>query len=351
MTTAPLPIELAVLIGRFQPWHNGHAALLRQALACAPKVAVVIGSSRRARSAKNPFTFDERVTMISATLPDEARARVTFIPMRDYFDDDRWAGHVQQAVEALVDEGSEIALVGHFKDDSSYYLNHFPQWQLVAAPREGDIDATAVRRVLFEAEHTGPALDALAGEVPPAVLQYLKAWSLLPHCARLSEEHAAIVHTRQSWACAPYPPIFTTVDAVLQTAGHVLLIRRGAAPGKGLWALPGGYLEPRERLLQGALRELQEETELALLPLTVEEALVSVHVFDHPERSQRGRTITHAHYFDLRLDHLPEVKGADDAAEAAWLPLAQLKDMEEQLYDDHFHILDHFLHLTGDSRK
>jgi bifunctional NMN adenylyltransferase/nudix hydrolase len=346
MTTAPLPIELAVLIGRFQPWHNGHAALLRQALARAPRVAVVVGSSRRARSAKNPFTFDERVTMISASLSEEEVARISFIPVRDYFDDERWAAHVQQAVEALMDEGDEIALVGYFKDDSSYYLNHFPQWQLVEAPRQGDIDATALRRVLFEADHSGPALDALAGEVPPAVLQYLKAWALLPHCVRLAEEHAVIAQTRAAWACAPYPPVFTTVDAVVQTADHVLLIRRGGAPGKGLWALPGGYLEQKERLLQGALRELKEETELALLPSTVEESLVSVRVFDHPERSQRGRTITHAHYFNLRLDHLPEVKGADDAAEAAWLPVAQLKEMEDQLYDDHFHILDHFLHLT-----
>lgn len=346
MTTAPLPIELAVLIGRFQPWHNGHAALLRQALSCAPRAVVVVGSSHRARSAKNPFTFDERVAMISASLPEAERARVSFIPVRDYFNDERWAAHVQQAVEALADEGSEIALVGHFKDDSSYYLNHFPQWQLVEAPREGGTDATALRRVLFGADHTGPALDALAGEVPSAVLQYLKAWALLPHCERLAEEHAVIVKTKKDWACAPYPPVFTTVDAVVQTAGHVLLIRRGGAPGKGLWALPGGYLEQRERLLQGALRELQEETELALLPSTVEEALVGVHVFDHPERSQRGRTITHAHHFDLRLDHLPEVKGADDAAEAQWIPVAQLAGMEDQLYDDHFHILDHFLHLT-----
>jgi bifunctional NMN adenylyltransferase/nudix hydrolase len=139
VTTAPLPIELAVLIGRFQPWHNGHAALLRQALTCAPKVAVVIGSSRRARSAKNPFTFDERVAMISSSLSEEEVACVSFIPMRDYFDDGRWAEHVQRAVEARAPEGAEIALVGHFKDDSSYYLNHFPQWQLVEAPREGPV--------------------------------------------------------------------------------------------------------------------------------------------------------------------------------------------------------------------
>src|SRR6185312_17484078 len=47
--------DVAVLIGRFQPFHNGHAILLRRALETAPKVVVVLGSSFHARSSKNPF--------------------------------------------------------------------------------------------------------------------------------------------------------------------------------------------------------------------------------------------------------------------------------------------------------
>lgn len=345
MTTVPLATELAVLIGRFQPFHNGHATLLRAALDSAPRVAVVLGSAHRARSARNPFTASERSAMIAATLTETERARVTFVPVRDYYDDLRWSAAVQRQVEALVGEGAEIALVGHFKDDSSYYLNHFPQWRLATVGREAEVDATMVRNVLFQAQDVAVSLSALADALPPAVLHYLQAWTLLPYYAQLAEEHTAIVKNRAAWAGAPYPPIFTTVDAVVENAGHVLLVERGAAPGKGLWALPGGYLEPGERLLHGAIRELQEETGLALLSSTLEDALQGVQVFDHPERSQRGRTITHAHHFNLRLDHLPEVKGADDAARAQWVPLAELAGMEDRLYDDHFHILRQFLPL------
>jgi bifunctional NMN adenylyltransferase/nudix hydrolase len=68
-------------------------------------------------------------------------------------------------------------------------------------------------------------------------------------------------------------------------------------------------------------------------------------VFDHPDRSQRGRTITHAHYFDLSSDALPNVEAADDAALVAWVPIVELPDMEEQFYEDHYHILDCFLHI------
>jgi bifunctional NMN adenylyltransferase/nudix hydrolase len=100
-------------------------------------------------------------------------------------------------------------------------------------------------------------------------------------------------------------------------------------------------------VLQGAIRELREETGLALLDSTLEAAFKSVAVFDHPDRSLRGRTITHAHYFDIKHSKLPEVAGADDAAEARWLPISKLAAMEDQLFEDHFNILDHFLHLTS----
>jgi bifunctional NMN adenylyltransferase/nudix hydrolase len=150
---------------------------------------------------------------------------------------------------------------------------------------------------------------------------------------------------RKAWAAAPYAPVFVTVDLVLRCAGHVLLIQRGKDPGQGLWALPGGFVEPRDTLYQSAIRELEEETGLPLLPDTLERSLRGVAVFDHPDRSQRGRTISHTHYFDLGDRELPEVRGGDDAALARWVPIAELAAMESQFFDDHFHMLDRFLEL------
>ena len=185
--------------------------------------------------------------------------------------------------------------------------------------------------------------------VPTAVRQYLKAWSILPHYAPLVAEHQALEAYKASWRVTPYQPIFSTADAVVKTAGQVLLIQRGRLPGKGLWALPGGFVEPGERVLQAALRELCEETKLSVYAPSLLDTLVDVKVFDHPDRSLRGRTITHAHFFDLKTEHLPDVEGTDDAAHAAWVPIEQLASMEEQFFEDHFHILDHFLKVTEDS--
>jgi bifunctional NMN adenylyltransferase/nudix hydrolase len=142
--------------------------------------------------------------------------------------------------------------------------------------------------------------------------------------------------------------VFVTVDAVVQCAGQVLLIERGHAPGKGLCAVPGGFIEQRETAYQSAIRELKEETHIGLLESSLLMALQEVAVFDHPDRSLRGRTITHAHHFDLGDREPPEVRAGDDAAAADWILIEHLTSMEDRFLDDHFHMLDHFLHLTAD---
>lgn len=340
--------DLAVLIGRFQPFHNGHAFLLQRALDAAPRVAVVLGSAWHAESAKNPFGWRERAEMIAASLSLEDRGRVEFIPLRDYYDDVHWCNALRREVEAHAGPGAHIALVGHFKDHSSYYLSRFPQWQLISAENFAGINATELRSILFESASPTEAISRLEQQVPSAVRQKLEAWMATPKFAALAEEYRQVAKDKAAWSCAPYPPIFSTVDAVVTAAGHVLLVKRGGFPGKGQWALPGGFVEPRERLLKSALRELHEETQLAVDEAELVATLRGVKVFDHPERSQRGRTITHAHYFALSRHDLPQVEGGDDAAQARWVPIAELTEMEEACFEDHFHILDTFLHLLKD---
>jgi bifunctional NMN adenylyltransferase/nudix hydrolase len=338
--------DCAVLIGRFQPFHNGHAALLQAALAQAGRVLIVLGSAFRARNARNPFTWEERARMITASLNERDARRVAFIPVRDYYDDRRWAAAVEEGVRGEMHKqgmtAPRVALAGHRKDDSSYYLDLFPHWAFIAIERQGAFDATPVRRIYFAAEDA-PARAALRTLVPQAVAHFLADWATLPAFTAMQTEQRAIEAYQERWGRGP----FVTLDAVVTVAAHVLLVRRGNAPGQGLWALPGGFLEGRERLWQGAIRELQEETGLQVPATEIKRALRGVAVFDHPDRSQRGRIITHAHWFDLSLNTLPAVVGADDAAEARWIPLAELAAMETQLFEDHLHILNHFLNVTG----
>lgn len=339
-------LHAAVLIGRFQPFHNGHLALLEQALQVAQQVIVVLGSAHQARSPKNPWGWQERRKMIEDCLPTHAKGRVQFAPIRDYYNLPHWVAQVQRCVKdvlkgMLAPCGASIGLISHEKDASSDYLRHFPHWQVIALPRQGQVDATPLRDRLWNLDNQplSQVQAALAAALPEPVLHALMAWRETPAYAAVREEAQALAAYRQAWSCAAFAPVFATVDALVVCAGHVLLVQRGHSPGKGLLALPGGFLEQRETLEKSAQRELQEETGLALPPDAWQAALQGVEVFDHPDRSLRGRTITHVHVLHLPGDTLPEVSGGDDAAAANWVSVQALWELEPQLFEDHFHIL------------
>ncbi|MGE4329704.1 bifunctional nicotinamide-nucleotide adenylyltransferase/Nudix hydroxylase [Diaphorobacter sp.] len=340
--------DTAILIGRFEPVHTGHLALLREALACAQRVIVIVGSAFQARTPKNPFTWAERESMLRSALTAHDNARLTVLPVRDYYNEALWVQAVRSAVARHTAAHGRVGLVGHFKDATSSYLRAFPGWELIRMERQGDIDATAIRDAYFGATPTtvAAALQPLASAIPPSTRALLEQFANGPSYAALQQEWLMLRSYREAWATAPYPPVFVTVDAVLRCQDQVLLIRRAHAPGKGQLAVPGGFIEQRETLWQSCLRELAEETHCALPEADMQAALQCVAVFDHPDRSQRGRTITHAHYFDLGQAPLPDVRADDDAAQVQWTPIGQLAGMEEDFFEDHFHMLDHFLGLT-----
>jgi 8-oxo-dGTP diphosphatase len=67
------------------------------------------------------------------------------------------------------------------------------------------------------------------------------------------------------------------VGAVVVHEGRVLLVRRGQAPLKGHWTLPGGVLELGESLIEGVAREVREETGLMVEPVELIELLDRIH--------------------------------------------------------------------------
>jgi len=341
--------DTAILIGRFEPVHHGHLALLRRALDSARNAIVIMGSAWQARSPKNPFTWQEREAMLREAMPESDRPRLTVLPVRDYYNEAVWVGAVQRAVARHTAADAHIGLVGHFKDATSSYLSAFPGWELIHMERQGTIDATAIRDAYFGATPAtvAAALAALSSQMPASTLGFLNAFVQQPPYAALQEEWRMLRGYRTAWSQAPYPPVFVTVDAVLRCQDRVLLIRRAHAPGRGLLAVPGGFIEQRETLWQSCLRELAEETHCTLPEAQMRAALRQVTVFDHPDRSQRGRTITHAHYFDLGDAPLPHVQADDDAAQVQWTPIHELAGMEEAFFEDHFHMLDLFLGLTS----
>lgn len=343
-----MDFDVLAFAGRFQPFHNGHKAVVDAALERAKKVALVLGSHDQPRNTRNPFTTAERIAMISAVYPDEVAAgRIAFVPQIDYrYNDKRWAAGVRTGVTTVANtpftpDPVRIGLIGHSKDQTSWYLKAFPEWGDIEVPNFEGIDATTIRRAYLEDGLTGRERALL----PQGVIRWLyktipdmDGLGGAPWYKELQDEQEFILKYKQQWAAAPYAPTFHTVDAVVVQSGHILLVKRGAMPGKGLWALPGGFLEQSEKLVGGAVRELGEETMIALSDETLRRCITRSQVFDDPHRSQRGRTITTAFLFELRDDiKLTKVKGADDAAKAKWVPLSEVK--RSVMFEDHFDII------------
>ncbi|MEU9255788.1 NUDIX domain-containing protein [Streptomyces sp. NPDC048270] len=135
-----------------------------------------------------------------------------------------------------------------------------------------------------------------------------------------------------------FVPFAVTVDlAVFTVRGgrlHVLLIRRGQEPYAGDWALPGGFVAPRESAENAARRELAEETGLAP-DLVAALHLEQLRTYSEPDRDPRMRVVSVA--FTALVADLPEpaAEGGGDAAHARWVPVAEAG----QLAFDHAVIL------------
>lgn len=143
-----------------------------------------------------------------------------------------------------------------------------------------------------------------------------------------------------------YPRPAVTADCVVITKDEdpkVLLIKRKNDPYKDCWAIPGGFLNMDETLMQCAYRELQEETGITAKTIVDIQEIGS---YSQIDRDPRGRTITAA--FLAIIEHVVNVKGQDDATQAKWFPIDELPPLafdHEDIIADAF---DMYCEMTAD---
>ena len=112
------------------------------------------------------------------------------------------------------------------------------------------------------------------------------------------------------------PKIAVGVGAIVTRNGHLLMVRRGKDPGRGLWSIPGGHVEPGEYLTQALVREVREETALevvvgdlvGILELPGEEHII---ILDYHAVASDG-----------------DPAAGDDVADVRWVPFDEVETLE-----------------------
>jgi bifunctional NMN adenylyltransferase/nudix hydrolase len=334
------PYGTLVLIGRFQPLHNAHLEIIKRCTALTDNLIIVVGSSHQPRTYKNPFTFEERRRMIlSAT--SGLSLNIYVEPNTDtIYNDQAWAVRVQGIQSKYRIIGRKDGIIGHKKDESSFYLDMFPQWEHINVEKIEPLSAVDIRDLYFK---EAVNYKFIQGVIPESTYNFLLDFAHSEDYRQIIREREFIANYKKQYASLPYPPIFSTADAVVIQSGHVLMIKRRSEPGRGLWALPGGFVNANtdKSVEDAAIRELREETGIKVPAPVLRGSIVRSRVFDAIDRSARGRTITHAFHIVLPDGELPKVKGSDDAEKARWVPIAEVRSNE--CFEDHYEIIQHFL--------
>lgn len=375
-------MKTALFIGRFQPFHVGHKHVVENAITSQKynQIIFLIGSSHQARTPKNPFTFNERkklIEFVTANLLEKHNTdiQISILPLSDYiYDNQKWISEVQHQVNvAQSNKKQKVVLIGNKKDKSSEYLDYFPQYDqdfsgVLPTNFNG---ATEIRSILFE-NHSMLSKAALPVDIEKQ-LKLIFSKEHLPEetirfftnfvyekkdvFANLQKEYHFIVHHYQKMMeSLPYKNIaFFTGDTMVTCAGHILLIKRKVHPGKGMFALPGGFFDAHKDLSQTdtAIRELLEETRIKIPNVRnkkeameyLESKITRKEEFGDFNRSERWRIITKVSYIKLPFTTLPEVKGGDDAAEAFWMPFSEIVENRDNFFEDHLSIIDTFLNI------
>ena len=145
--------DYLVFIGRFQPFHLAHMQTIEFALQQSHYVILALGSAQMERNIKNPFLAIEREQMILSNFSLEEQKRIRFVHVVDVYNDEKWVKQVKSLVNAVIEPDSTVGLIGHFKDESSYYLKLFPEWIMVELDSLKDsLSATPMREAYYRGE-------------------------------------------------------------------------------------------------------------------------------------------------------------------------------------------------------
>ena len=178
--------QIGVYIGRFQPLHTGHLAIIKQGIQNEDKFIIIIGSIDK-HDSKNPYSFEERTDFIRGCLSNEENSKLIIKGLRDSTQEDRdsdpvwWYTQVKHILSDF--QNSIVSLYGSNKDSiTEDYLNKLKTYsgfnkEKIVEPiltKDVTINATDIRTILNKTEKSEDDNKYLRSVLPEYVLNKLK---------------------------------------------------------------------------------------------------------------------------------------------------------------------------------
>ena len=259
-------MELVVYIGRFQPFHLGHLKTCTEALEQYDHLMICCGGANSAPSLRNPWSYDERVSMMSKCFSSPLLDRITFMPLYDStYDDEAWKNRLQHAIFEQF-PNANVTLIGYEKDQSSFYLKLFPEWQYHPVPFYEKINATDIRISYFE----GNALPN--NTLPEPIFNWLSEF-------KRSTAYPLFCTIYQRMALQSHDPSYVT-NYVFYYDQTILIEKRDVFSKQDQWSLPESKSD--QNINESITHQLQL---LFLDPNTIPYRIHSLGEYQHAHRS------------------------------------------------------------------
>ena len=316
-------MKVGLVIGRFQPLHNGHVALIQKAMDDNDVVLVLVGSQNKLTDYRNPFDIETRLELLKEHFAQYDK--MYFKGMDDYPNNEQWVEDVISRVNTITDDPRATTVYTSDKDAEFYRMNFL--YSVEVSPSKG-LNATDIREFSYRA-------GGIHHNIPQVTKEFLTNWLETDEYNRLRKEYYLCVSSKEEaiYNHSYGNPIEPVAHAMVIQGGKVLLVKRSGVRGHGQWALPGGFIQHTETTRAGALRELQEETSLDLLnqPRAAEVAFAI-------EENMNGlstRTIGFNYCYAVHPDETLDIVAGDDAQDVQWFSLEDVANGDMPLFYNH----------------
>ena len=137
-------MKVGLVIGRFQPLHNGHVALIQKAMDDNDVVLVLVGSQNKLTDYRNPFDIETRLELLKEHFAQYDK--MYFKGMDDYPNNEQWVEDVISRVNTITDDPRATTVYTSDKDAEFYRMNFL--YSVEVSPSKG-LNATDIRESIY----------------------------------------------------------------------------------------------------------------------------------------------------------------------------------------------------------